>query len=253
MRTIAFAGRKGGTGKTTTAVNVAGWLAGEAQRRVLLVDFDPQGNASTALDIQTDGADIWRLLVRQDPLPELVKETRPGLHLLAGGEQTATARDVLAVQSTRDARAAMYALRDILVQVAGYDYILIDCPPSLDLLAVNAVLAAGELALPVPCQFLGAEGARQFVDLAAELTDTAGGRAELAWVIPTFFRPNVNLSQEILDALREAFGDRVTDPVRLTVRLDEAAQRGQTIFEYEPRGNGAVDYTAVAKRIDYGR
>jgi chromosome partitioning protein len=253
MRTITIAGRKGGTGKTTTSVNVAGWLAKEG-RRVLLIDFDPQGNASTALAVPTDGSDVWRLLVRQDPLPELAREVRPGLDILAGGEQTAVARDVLAVQSTRDARVAMYALRDALARDAvDYDFILIDCPPSLDLLAVNAVLAAAELALPVPCQYLGAEGARQFVDLAAELADTAGGRADLTWVIPTFYRSNVTLSQEILDALREAFDDRVTDPVRLTVRLDEAAQQGKLIFEYEPSGNGAADYAAVARRIDYGR
>jgi chromosome partitioning protein len=192
-------------------------------------------------------------LVRQDPLAELSKVVRPNLDILAGGEQTATARDVLAVQSTRDARAAMFALHDVLSRAEGYDYVLIDCPPSLDLLAVNAALAAKELALPVPCQYLGAEGARQFVELAAELADTAGGRADLAWVIPTFYRANVNLSQEILDTLHEAFGERVTDPVRLTVRLDEAAQRGQTIFEYEPNGGGAADYAAVSRRIEYGQ
>lgn len=252
MRTIAISGRKGGTGKTTSSVNIAGWLASQG-RRVLLVDLDPQANATTALGIETEGADIWRLFVRQDPLPELLGEARPNLRILAGGEKTATARDVLAVNATRDARAAMYALRDALGTMGDLDYIIIDCPPSLDLLAVNAVLASDEIALPVPCQFLGAEGARQFVELAAELADTGGGRAELAWVIPTFYRANTNQSQEILEALVKAFGDRVMDPVRLTVRLDEAAGQGQTIFEYEPTGNGAEDYAAVARRLDYGR
>jgi chromosome partitioning protein len=250
-RIISFAGRKGGTGKTTTAVNVAGWLAGRG-RRVLLVDLDPQANATTALGVEADGADVWRLLVRQDPLADLVHQARPNLDILAGGEKTAVARDVLAVQSARDARGAMYALRDALApHLAGYDYCLIDCPPSLDLLAVNAVLAATEIALPVPCQFLGAEGARQFVELAADLAD-AGGKAELRWVIPTFYR-NTRLGEEILNALHQAFSGRVTDPVRLTVRLDEATRAGLTIFEHDPEGAGAQDYEAVARRIDYGR
>lgn len=250
MRIIAVPGRKGGTGKTTTAVNVAGWLA-DQNAKVLLVDFDPQGNATTAFAVESDGADVWRLLVRQDHLAKLAQQIRPNLHLLAGGEQTATARDVLAVQSTRDARTAMHALRQALRQVQ-YDFVLIDCPPSLDLLAVNALLAADELALTVPCQYLGAEGARQFVHLAAELTDTAGSRARLAWVIPTFYRSHVKLSQEILETLQEAFGERVTLPVRLTVRLDEATQRGQTIFEFDNKSSAAEDYEAVARRIYHG-
>ncbi len=221
MRIIAVAGRKGGTGKTTTVVNVAGWLAGQG-RSVLLLDIDPQGNASTSLDIEADGKDVWRLLVRQDPLADLIKKARPNLDILVGGEQTAVARDLLAVQSARDARAAMLTLRDALTGT-NYDFIFIDCPPSLDMLAINAILAADELALPVTCQFLGTEGARQFVQLAAELTDTSSSHASLAWVIPTFYRPNVNLSGRVLETLRETFGPRVTDPVRLTVRLDEAA------------------------------
>jgi len=248
MRTIAFAGRKGGTGKTTSAVNVAGWLASQG-RRVLLVDADPQGNATTALGVEADGADVWRLLVRQDPLADLVRQARPGLHILAGGEQTAVARDVLAVQSTRDARAAMFALRDALRQAGGYDFVLIDCPPSLDLIVIGAMLASSEIALPVPCQFLGAEGARQFVELAAELADTS--RAALQWVIPTF-RRNTKLATEVLDALEQAFGDRVTRAVRLTVRIDEATRAGQTVFEFDPGCSGAEDYAAVARRIDDG-
>jgi len=143
----------------------------------------------------------------------------------------------------------MFALRDALRQAVGYDFVLIDCPPSLDLIVINAVLASTEIALPVPCQFLGAEGARQFVELAAELADTS--RAALQWVIPTFYR-HTKLSDDILEALKGAFGDRVTQAVRLTVRIDEATRRGQTVFEYEPDCSGAEDYEAVARRIDDG-
>lgn len=248
-RTIAFAGRKGGTGKTTSAVNVAGWLASQG-RRVLLVDADPQANATTALAVEADGVDVWRLLVRHDPLPGLLKEARPGLDILAGGEQTATARDVLAVHSTRDARAAMFALRDALCEAESYHFLLIDCPPSLDLLVINAMLASTEVALPVPCQYLGAEGARQFVELAAELTNTS--RAAVQWVIPTFYRRTTRLSRSILKSLDRAFGDRVTAPVRLGVAVDEATRRGLTIFEYAPDSKVAEDYEAVARRIGDG-
>lgn len=255
MRTIAFAGRKGGTGKTTSVINVAAWLAAEAKKRVLVADIDPQGNTTTALAVDSTGAEVWRLLVREDPLAQLIKPVRERFDLLPGGQDTARARDNLAAMMGRDARSALYALRDALkstVESLGYDYMLIDCPPSLDLIAVNAILAADELAMPVPCQFLGAEGARQFTELAAELTDTVGGRARLAWVIPTFYQTNTKMSNEIYQALLGAFGELVTDPVRQTVRIAEAPQMGQTIFEYDPTGNGAKDYAAVARRIDYG-
>ena len=249
MRTIAVAGRKGGTGKTTTAVNLAAWLARQG-RPVLLVDLDPQANATLHLGAASNTS-VWRLLVRQDPLAELAGEVRPDLHLLHGGEQTASARDVLAFQSTRDARGAMNALRDALRKAQGFDFVIIDLPPSLDLLAVNGIMAASELCLPVPCQFLGLEGARQFHDLAAELTD-AGGRAELRWVIPTFYRANVRASEDALDSLHQAFGTKVTTPIRLTTRLDEAARAGKTIFEWDADCPGAQDYAAVAGRIANG-
>jgi chromosome partitioning protein len=250
MRTVAVAGRKGGTGKTTTAVNVAGWLATQGHR-VLLIDLDPQGNATTSLGIQTEGADVWRLLVRQDPLQGMIIKARPGLMLLAGGEKTAVARDMIGVQATRDSRASISTLHQALAPASGYDFTLIDCPPSLDLLTINALVAADEIALPVPCQFLGAMGAKQFVELAAELAG-AGGHAVLTYVIPTFYRQNTRQSIEIVSALKQAFGNKVTESIRLTVRLDEAVGNGQTIFEYDPTGNGAIDYEAVARRIADG-
>jgi chromosome partitioning protein len=248
-RTLAIAGRKGGTGKTTSAVNLAGWLARHDQT-VLLVDLDPQGNATLALGVETDGRDVWRLLVRQDDLVQLVREARPRLDILAGGEKTASARDVLAVGAMRDARAAMFALRDAL-KPARYDYILIDCPPSLDLLAINGLMASQAIALPVPCQFLGVEGARQFIELAAEVSD-AGGRAELRWIIPTFYRAGVRMSESVLVSLQDAFAGKVTDPIRLSTRVDEATKAGQTIFEYDPRSGLADDYQAVAEGIHRG-
>ena len=143
----------------------------------------------------------------------------------------------------------MFALRDALAQAEGYDFVLIDCPPSLDLIVVNAMLTSTEIALPVPCQFLGGVGAAQFAKLAAELADTS--RAALQWVIPTFYR-HTKLSDDILEALGRAFGDRVTPSVRLAVAIDEATRRGQTVFEHKPDSNVAADYEAVARRIDNG-
>jgi chromosome partitioning protein len=250
-RIIAVAGRKGGTGKTTTAVNVAGWLAMQG-KAVLLVDLDPQANATIHLGIEP-GPGVWRLLVRQDPLGELVQLARDHLDLLAGSEKTAIARDMLSALAGRDLRAAMYALRDALADhVERYDFTLIDCPPSLDLLAVNGITAAEELCLPCPTQYLAGVGAVQFTKLARELSEV-GGAARLAWVVPTFYRAGTKMSQSTLEAMSEAFGDRVTDPVRLATALDQAAEQGKTIFELDSNSGAAEDYERVAQRIAYGR
>lgn len=250
MRIIAFAGRKGGVGKTTAAVNVAGYLAAWGHK-TLLADLDPQGNASLSLGYQGEGRGIFRLLVSGDTLSTLITVLRPNLDLLPGGEPTATARDMLAVEATRQPRRAMGALSKALQPAGGlgYAFVLLDLPPALDLLAVNASMAADEIALPVACDALGLVGARQFIALVDELAE-AGSKARIAYVIPTFYRGRgVSHSTKILDELRAEYGVLVTEPIPLTSKLAEAAGLGRLILEHDPRGRGALAFEAVTRMI----
>lgn len=250
MRTIAVAGRKGGTGKTTSAVNISGWLA-KRGHRVLLIDLDPQANSTSIFKVTNGGKGIYDFLVREVPLAQLVHNLRPHLDILTGSEMTTVARETLDSWRRINPNEAMRRLQQGLQQ-ADYDYVLIDCAPALDILIINALVAADEVAMPVTCQKLGTEGADQFVELTVDMLGGTVASYELKWIIPTFYRPNVSASELALNWIYDTYGTRVTDPVRLNTRLDEANYYAQTIFEYDDRCSGAIDYAKIAGRIDYG-
>lgn len=203
-RIIAVANAKGGTGKTTTAVNLAHGLALQGQR-VLLVDLDSQGSASLALGLERAAA-LHRLLVADDPLPGLVVAARKHLDMLRSNDTTADVRDWLGVKAARDARAALNALgRALGDHVAAYDFVVIDCAPALDILTLNALMAAREVLVPVSVDFLSAAGTRQHIETLDGLRDM-GGKAELRFVVPTFYDGRLIRAREILETLQRAFG-----------------------------------------------
>lgn len=250
MTTIgAIANNKGGTGKTTTTANLGHGLS-RSGKRVLLIDFDSQGSLSLALGLDP-APSTQRLLLANDPLESVIISARPGLDLVRSNDTLADVRDWLAVKSGRDARSALRSLAAALAgNVEGYDFVLIDCGPGLDILTLNALMVAQWVLVPVSVDYLSAAGTAQHVDTIDSLRDV-GGRAELKFIVPTFYDKRTNRSREILDLLTRTFGPLVTNPIRQNTRLAEAPHNGQTIFELDPVAAGAEDYNDLVKRVIY--
>lgn len=249
-RVIAIANNKGGTAKTTTTANLGHGLT-RSGKRVLLIDFDSQGSLSLSLGLDP-APGTQRLLLANDPLDQVITEARPGLDLVRSNDTLADVRDWLAIKSARDARSALRALSDALAgNVGDYDFVLIDCGPGLDILTLNALMVAHWVMVPVSVDYLSAAGTRQHLDTLDGLSEI-GGRAELKFIVPTFYDRRTNRSQEILELLQRTFGPLVTTPIRTNTRLAEAPHTGKSIFEFAPKSNGAEDYTVLVNRVNYG-
>lgn len=241
-KVVTISSNKGGCGKTTTAVQVAAGLA-RAGRQVLLVDLDKQGHCATFLG-RDPAPRLYDLLVKEHPLPELIIEARPQLHLLAGNSETIVAQDFARL---RNAQADLLA-QTIVERATGYTYILFDTPPQ-GLLQECAVYAADLLVIPVPVDYPGMDGAAQFIQVVEHLQK----RERLAHVpmliVPMFVDTRTNESRHNLDILRERFGERVLASVPYRTRMREAIAEGVTIFEYAPKEDIAEVYQALAHRI----
>lgn len=247
-RVYAFANQKGGVGKTTTAVSLADALA-IRQRRTLLVDIDPQANATSSLgfDKQKIETSIYHLLLHETPVKDVVQLTdRVHLDLLPSSPILASAEVELVTQLGRE-----YRLRDALVEArTQYDYILIDCPPSLGLLTINALAAADGVIVPVQCEYLPLEGLAmlmQTIDLAKRRLNP---QLVVAGVMMTMYDGRTNLAQQVVNEVRQHFGAQLfTTIVPRNIRLSEAPSFGRTIFQYAPSSPGGVAYARLADEL----
>ena len=245
---IAVVNQKGGVGKTTTAMNLAAALA-ESGRFVLLVDMDPQGNATSGFGVARDGLEhgIYEALSNQRRMHDVVHNTpHEGLRLAPCNPHLAGANIELVEAERREHRLA-----DLLEEVRhAYDYIIIDCPPSLGLLTVNALVAADELLIPVQAEYYALEGLGQLLQTIELVQTHLKPELRVLGAVITMFDKRTRLSDDVMDELYRFFPNTIfRSVIPRTVRLAEAPSFGQSIFHYDPKGKGAKAYERLAREI----
>jgi chromosome partitioning protein len=241
MRKIAVITSKGGTGKTTTAVNLGHGLA-LSGKRVLLVDCDAQRNIAVTFDVR--GKKTLCDLLHYGEVEIL--QVRKNLYVIdSGGRELAEVEMALAAKKSRESRLAR-----ALENLNGCDVVICDCSPTINLININAINYADEVIIPVSMDFLAQEGARQTLDIIEEINQYSKSKTGILGLLPTFFDARTKLSKEVLENLRGHFTDLVFDTViRTTTSLREAPSFNRTIFEYSPLSRGAFDYYQLTEEF----
>ena len=248
-RIISLANQKGGVGKTTTTINLGAAMA-ELGKRVLLVDFDPQGALSVGLGINPMSVDltVYNLLLDRDVEPEqaILKTPVTDLEILPSNIDLSAAEIVLVSEVARE-----QALKRALTAVRSrYDYILIDCPPSLGLLTVNALTASDGVVIPLECEYFALRGMALLLDTVEKVRDRLNPDLRLEGIIPTMFDGRTLHGREVLERVRTAFGQYLYKTViRRTIRFAEAPVAGESILTYAAESRGAADYRSLAKEV----
>lgn len=242
---VVIANQKGGVGKTTTAINLSYALACLNQQ-VLLVDFDPQGNAGSGLGVTVADGDksVYHLLTKTAPFEQVVRQTAnemldvlPACKNLAGAEVELV-----------NVRGRENMLKDALSPFREmYDYIIIDCPPSLGLLTINALLAADSVITPVQCEYYAMEGLAHFMNTISKIKQFLHPKLKIDGGVLTMYNSRMNLAKQVFSEVSRFFGDKIyKTPIPRNVRLAEAPSFGQAIFDYDPACHGANAYIQLA-------
>jgi len=247
-RILAVANQKGGVGKTTTSINLGACLV-ERGKRVLLLDIDPQSNATSGLgyDRTEIGHSTYDSLVGAVPLAQVIIVTKRVSLDLAPAATALAGAEVELVNLTRREHRLTQALAPIRDR---YDYILVDCPPSLGLLTLNSLVAADGVLVPIQCEYLALEGLSRLVDTLRLVRDSLNPRLRLAGILMTMFDPRTNLSAQVVQDVAKHFPREIYRTViPRSIRLSEAPSYGQTILEYDPASRGALAYRALAEEV----
>lgn len=246
-KVLAVANQKGGVGKTTTSINLAASLA-KTRRRVLLIDLDPQGNATMGSGVQKDtiATSTYQVLIGTASLDDTIIQTHGGYDLAPANAQLSGAEIELISLDRRERR-----LRTALDLVRErYDYILIDCPPSLNLLTVNALVAAQSVMIPMQCEYYALEGLSALLNTIRKIREQLNPQLQIEGLLRTMFDPRNTLSNEVSAQLSQHFGDKLYRTIiPRNVRLAEAPSYGKPVITYDMQSKGAQAYLALAGEI----
>jgi chromosome partitioning protein len=249
-RVICIANQKGGVGKTTSSVNIAAALC-QLKKRVLIIDMDPQGNASSGLGVKrfdTQENSIYQVLIGEKTLHNVLQQTdEAGLYVATANPDLVGAEIELVDMERRE-----YRLKEAISTVSEeFDYILIDCPPSLGLLTVNSLSGADSFLVPLQCEYYALEGLSQLLNTAGLIKKGLNPRLTIEGILLTMFDTRNNLSHQVVSEIKTHFADKVFEAIiPRNVRLSEAPSHGQSIFSYDPKSIGAKRYLSLAKELN---
>ncbi len=254
MRAIAVINQKGGVGKTTTTVNLGAALL-RLGFRVLLIDLDPQANMTIHLNVDPSGVDksVYDVLCGKSAVADVMLECA-GLsvvpsHIDLAGAEVELVSMVGRETILRDKLATLFADREKAGE-APFDFVLIDCPPSLGLLSLNALTFAGEVIIPMQTEYFALQGMTKLMDVVELVRSRLNPDLHISAIVPCRYDPRTNLAKEVLDEILRYFGDKVTKTrIRSNVRLAEAPSHGETVLDYDPESKGAADYLCLATEL----